>query len=99
MKTITAGLLCSTLLIAPLLYAQQGKPDPFLQWMDRIAQQHLERREKAIAEIHTVAGAERRKQVVRKKFMEFWAACPTSKGPLIQGPTAGTRKGPTPSEK
>src|SRR5213592_1249981 len=82
MKTITAGLLCSTLLIAPLLYAQQGKPDPFLQWMDQIAQQHLERREKAIAEIHTVAGAQRRKHVVREKLMELLGGLPDYNGPL-----------------
>jgi len=82
MKTITAGLLCSTLLIAPLLYAQQGKPDPFLQWMDQIAQQQLERREKAIAEIHTVAGAQRRKHVVREKLMELLGGLPDYNGPL-----------------
>src|SRR6266487_2633820 len=82
MKTITAGLLCSTLLIAPLLYAQQGKPDPFLRWMDQIAQHHLERREKAIAEIHTVADAQRRKQAVREKLMELLGGLPDYNGPL-----------------
>src|SRR6266480_3732003 len=82
MKTITAGLLCSTLLIAPLLYAQQGKPDPFLPWMDQIAQQHLERREKAIAEIHTVAGAQSRRHVVREKLMELLGGLPDYNGPL-----------------
>ena len=82
MKATTVRLLCSTLLIAPLLCAQQGKADPFLQWMDRIAQQHLERREKAIAEIHTVADAERRKQSVREKLMEILGGLPDYKGPL-----------------
>src|SRR6266545_4556023 len=82
MNVTTPGLLCSPLLIASLLYAQQVKPDPFLRWMDQIAQQHLERREKAIAEIHTVAGAERRKQVVREKLMEILGGLPDYKGPL-----------------
>src|SRR5881628_1794740 len=82
MKATTVRLLCSTLLIAPLLSAEQGKPDPFLQWMDKIAQHHLERREKAIAEIHTVAGAERRKQSVREKLMEILGGLPDYKGPL-----------------
>src|SRR5216117_641479 len=82
MKATTVRLLCSTLLIAPLLYAQQGKPDPFLRWMDQIAQHHLDRRENAIAEIHTVADAERRKQVVREKLMGILGGLPDYKGPL-----------------
>ena len=39
--------------------------DALLRWMDKIAQEQLQAREDAIAEIHTVADAERRKQVVR----------------------------------
>ena len=50
--------------------------------MDQIAQQHLERREKAIAEIHTVAGAQRRKHVVREKLMELLGGLPDYNGPL-----------------
>jgi len=50
--------------------------------MDQIAQQQLERREKAIAEIHTVAGAQRRKHVVREKLMELLGGLPDYNGPL-----------------
>jgi len=42
----------------------------------------LERREKAIAEIHTVAGAQRRKHVVREKLMELLGGLPDYNGPL-----------------
>src|SRR6058998_247480 len=50
--------------------------------MDQIAQQQLERREKAIAEIHTVVGAQRRKHVVREKLMELLGGLPDYNGPL-----------------
>ncbi len=41
--------------------AQQPAQDPLVLWLDRIAQQQLKRREQAIAEIRTVADAEKRK--------------------------------------
>lgn len=82
MKLTTIVLLSSTLLLVASGSAQQTKPDPFLQWMDRIAQEHLDRREKAIAEIRTVADAERRKKQVREKFMEILGGLPDYNGPL-----------------
>src|SRR5437667_12572466 len=66
------------------LKARQERPDqdPFLRWMDRIAQQQLQRRESAIAEIRTVADAERRKEAVRKKILAMMGGLPDYKGPL-----------------
>ena len=43
------------------LAAQAPTRDALLLWMDRIAQQQLDGREKAIAAIHTLAEAEQRK--------------------------------------
>jgi len=50
--------------------------------MDRIAQEQLDRREAAIAGTHTVAEAERRKQVVREKLLEMIGGLPDYRGPL-----------------
>ncbi len=61
---------------------QRRADDPLLQWMNQIAQQELQARENAIAEIHTVADAERRKQVVRKKILDILGGLPDYNGPL-----------------
>src|SRR2546422_4295311 len=63
------------------LPAQQPRPsdDPLLRWMDRIAQQELQRGEDAIAEVRTVAGAERRKHLVREKILRIMGGCPATK--------------------
>ena len=71
MKQTTIALLFATFFSLPSLAAQESAPDPLLQWMDRIAQQQLQRRENAIAEIHTVADAERRKKLVRERLLEI----------------------------
>jgi cephalosporin-C deacetylase-like acetyl esterase len=62
--------------------AQQLTQDPLLRWMDRFAQQQLQRREDAIAEIHTVAEAERRKQSVRQTLLSLIGGLPEYSGPL-----------------
>jgi cephalosporin-C deacetylase-like acetyl esterase len=86
MKLTTILLLCAVFLNLPSLSAegtdQNSKPDPLLRWMDQIAQQQLQARENAIAEIHTVAEAERRKQVVRERIMEILGGLPDYNGPL-----------------
>ncbi len=66
-------------LLAP---AQQHPPDPFLEWMNRIAQQQLDKREAAIAAIHTVAEAERRKKWVRETLLDILGGLPDYHGPL-----------------
>jgi len=56
--------------------------DPFLRWMDAIAQKQLQERENAIAAISTVAAAEERKQLVRRKMLEILGGLPDYGGPL-----------------
>ncbi len=65
----------------PML-AQQPARDPLLVWMDRIAQQELDQREKDIAAIHSVAEAEGRKRTVRAKFLGIIGGLPDYSGPL-----------------
>jgi len=57
-------------------------PDLFLVWLDRIAQQQLDQRERAIAEIRDKAGADRRREFVRGKLLELLGGLPTYAGPL-----------------
>jgi len=82
MKQTTIALLFATFLSLPSLAAQESTPDALLQWMDRIAQEQLQRRENAIAEIHTVADAERRKKLVRERLLEILGGLPDYNGPL-----------------
>lgn len=57
-------------------------PDPFLLWLDRMAQQQLDQRERAIAGIRDKAGADRRKEFVRAKLLEILGGLPAYAGPL-----------------
>jgi acetyl esterase/lipase len=50
--------------------------------MDRIAQQQLSGRERTIAEIQTIADAERRKQRVRAELLRILGGLPDYEGPL-----------------
>src|SRR5437879_8817697 len=50
--------------------------------MNKIAQQELQARENAIAQIRTVSDAERRKQVVREKILQILGGLPDYNGPL-----------------
>lgn len=74
-------VLAFVLLPGPIC-AQQTPSDPLLSWMDRIAQQQLDERARAIAEIHTVADAERRKHLVREKLLEILGGLPSTNAPL-----------------
>jgi hypothetical protein len=69
-------------LFAGSLLAQQPGPDPLLRWMDGIAQRQLQLRETAIADIHNVADADRRKQWVRQTFLSILGGLPVYSGPL-----------------
>ncbi|MBO0720591.1 MAG: acetylxylan esterase [Blastocatellia bacterium] len=62
--------------------AQKSGEDPLLLWLDRIAQQQLQRREQAISAISTVADAETRKKLVRPKILELIGGLPDYDGPL-----------------
>ncbi len=76
------ALLSTAVLQPAALPGQQTTPDPFLRWMDHIAQRQLDERDKAIAAIRNAAGAERRKQEVRKTLMEIIGGLPDYQGPL-----------------
>ncbi len=88
MKLTTTALLCASFLKLPFVSAQQPAQDPLLRWMDRIAQQQLQLRESAIAEIHSVADAERRKQSVRERLLDILGGLPDYNGPLNSRVTA-----------
>src|SRR6266446_3771952 len=81
MKLATVALLLITCL-PRALSAQAPAQDPFLGWMDRIAQQQLDQRESAIAGILNAADANRRKQLVREKLTEILGGLPNYNGPL-----------------
>jgi len=82
MKLTSITLLYAAFVSLSSLPAQQPAPDPLLRWMDQIAQQQLQRRENAIAKIHSVADAERRKQWVRKTLLSLIGGLPDYNGPL-----------------
>src|SRR5260370_40206325 len=67
---------------AVALFAQDAGRDPLLRWMDQIAQQQISRRESTIAQIHTTADADRRREWVRAKLLELIGGLPDYHGPL-----------------
>src|SRR3954453_15313732 len=73
-------LLGAGLLVWPL--SAQAPTDPLLRWMDKIAQGQLDARDKEIAAVRTVADAERRKEVVRRKIVAALGGLPEYTGPL-----------------
>ena len=62
--------------------AQSSPQDYVLPWLNQIAQQQLDRRADAIGQIHTVAEAEARKQLVRSKMLDDLGGLPDYNGPL-----------------
>jgi cephalosporin-C deacetylase-like acetyl esterase len=83
MKLTTLALLLSAAVLnLRALSAQQPAQDPLLRWMDQSAQQLLQRREDAIAKIHSVADAELRKQSVRDTLLSLLGGLPNYNGPL-----------------
>src|ERR1700730_17832736 len=74
-----ATALCLT---ASVCLPQSPSTEPFLAWLDRIAQEQLDDRERAIAPIRTQADADRRKAIVRAKLTELIGGLPTYSGPL-----------------
>lgn len=53
-----------------------------MRWLDRIAQEQLDRRDAEIKQVNTVEAAERRKEQVRKKILELLGGLPDYTGPL-----------------
>ncbi len=82
MKRMFLLLLGATLFNLSSFCGQPPAQDPLLRWMDQIAQQQLAVREHALAEIRTVADAERRKQLVRETLLDILGGLPGYNGPL-----------------
>src|SRR5262245_370505 len=78
---LVATILGAVLLVLPLS-AQTPAEDPLLRWMDRVAQAQLDSRDKEIAAVRSVADAERRKEVVRRKILSALGGLPDYDGPL-----------------
>ncbi|MFN0103314.1 MAG: acetylxylan esterase [Bryobacteraceae bacterium] len=81
---MTAGarlMAVATISLLPVS-AQTPIEDPLLRWMDKIAQEQLQARETAIAAVRTVADAEMRKRVVRRKILDALGGLPEYEGPL-----------------
>ena len=81
-KVSTVVLLSVLWLNSPSLFSQQANQDVLLQWMNQTAQEQLQRRETAIANIRNVADVERRKQVVRQTILSLLGGLPEYRGPL-----------------
>jgi cephalosporin-C deacetylase-like acetyl esterase len=77
-----ARLATALCLTASVCFPQSPTADPFLAWLDRIAQQQLDGRDRAIAAIRTPADADRRKAFVRAKLTDLIGGLPTYSGPL-----------------
>jgi cephalosporin-C deacetylase-like acetyl esterase len=74
-----ATVLCLT---ASACFPQSQASDPFLAWLDRIAQQQLDDRDRAIAAIRTQADEDRRKAMVREKLTGLIGGLPSYSGAL-----------------
>src|SRR5437764_1320537 len=78
---VSRTLIVVGLVVLPLS-AQAPTEDPLLRWMNKIAQAQLDARDKEIAAVRTVADAERRKEVVRRKIVAALGGMPEYTGPL-----------------
>jgi cephalosporin-C deacetylase-like acetyl esterase len=70
------------LLYIPVVSGQAVQQDPFLDWMNTIAQQDLQRRAQTIRSIRSVEDAERRQQYVRQELLNDLGGLPDYHGPL-----------------
>ncbi|HXG34324.1 MAG TPA: acetylxylan esterase [Bryobacteraceae bacterium] len=78
MRTLAWMLLFSAVALPQTEDAQSR----LTAWMDRLAQQALDRRAAQVAAVRTVEEAERRKQLVRDKILELLGGLPDYTGPL-----------------
>ena len=82
MRPIKIALFSTFLLTPCFLFAQEAIHDPLLRWMNHIAQQQLQQRQREIDNIHTVAEAEQRKRVVHETLLKLLGGLPHYSGPL-----------------
>ncbi len=90
------------LFLAAAALACAAEPTPqerFLNWIDPIAQQQLQKRVREIAGIQTTAQAEKRKEYVRAKILELIGGLPDYSGPLNPQITGRIQDGPVVIEK
>lgn len=78
MRTLAWMLLFSAVALPQTEDAQSR----LTAWMDRLAQQALDRRAAQVAAVRTAEEAERRKQLVRDKILELLGGLPDYTGPL-----------------
>jgi len=65
-----------------LLGSSLAAEDRFLDWMNQIAQQQLDKREAAVRAVQSVDQAEARKGWVRAKILELIGGLPDYSGPV-----------------
>ena len=70
--------LCIAICATVALHAQ----DPFLQWMDRIAQQQLDERAARLAAIQSPEQVHQRQRQIKAKLLEIIGGLPSYQGPL-----------------
>jgi hypothetical protein len=63
-------------------HSERPAQDPFLNWMNQIAQKELDQREATVGAIGTLGDAQHRQQVVREKLLELMGGLPNYQGPL-----------------
>ena len=76
------ALIVAVVFSGVCLARQEAVEDPFLRWLDKIAQAQLQAREDAVARIRTVADAEVRRKLVRTKIVEALGGLPDYTGAL-----------------
>lgn len=81
-KSMISMLVFVFVLTLSSLSAQKTSQDQVLRWMNEIAQRELQQRAKEISEIHTVAQADHRKQIVRAEILKDLGGLPDYSGPL-----------------
>src|SRR5689334_4085727 len=69
-------------IICLLIVTPLTAEDAFLEWMDHIAQQQLDRREEVVHAIHNPGEARARQAQVRAKILELIGGLPDYDGPL-----------------
>src|SRR5260370_28711973 len=82
-----------------LLGSSLAAEDRFLDWMNQIAQQQLDKREAAVRAVQSVDQAEARKRWVRAKILELIGGLPDYSGPLNARVTGRIEKKATSSRK
>lgn len=79
---LIGACLIAGILSTPYALGQAIPEDSFLNWMNAIAQRDLQQRALTIRAIHTIADAERHKQIVRQELLDDIGGLPDYNGSL-----------------